>query len=89
MSRYEPPIQISPKILNLVAEISELLGRYAERERRAYSLRLRRANQIRTIHGSLAIEGNSLSVDQITAVLEGNDPALRMDASFSADSHKR
>lgn len=71
MSRYEPPIQISPKILNLVAQISELLGRYAERERRAYSLRLRRANQIRTIHGSLAIEGNSLSVDQITAVLEG------------------
>ncbi|MEZ2720900.1 Fic family protein [Paenalcaligenes hominis] len=71
MSRYDPPIQISPKILNLVAEISELLGRYAERERRAHSLRLRRANQIRTIHGSLAIEGNSLSVDQITAVLEG------------------
>lgn len=67
---YQPPITITPKILNQVAAISELLGRYAERDQ-AQALRLRRANRIRTIHGSLAIEGNSLSVEQITAVLEG------------------
>lgn len=71
MSQYEPPIHISPKILNLIAEISEQLGRYAERESKAQILRLRRVNQIRTIQGSLAIEGNSLSVGQITAILEG------------------
>lgn len=35
------------------------------------SLRLRRINRIRTIHGSLAIEGNTLSEEQITAILDG------------------
>lgn len=71
MGTYQPPLTITPKILNLVAKISEQLGRYDERENKAQALRLRRANQIRTIQGSLAIEGNSLSVEQITAVLEG------------------
>lgn len=71
MANYAPPITITPKILKLVAHISELLGRYAERQTKAQALRLRRANRIRTIQGSLAIEGNSLSVEQITAVLEG------------------
>ncbi|HZJ96662.1 MAG TPA: hypothetical protein VFD12_02380 [Oligella sp.] len=68
---YQPPLTLTPKILNLVAAISEQLGRYDERENKAQALRLRRANQIRTIQGTLAIEGNSLSVEQITAVLEG------------------
>lgn len=71
MSSYQPPLTITPKILNLLGQISEQLGRIAEREHQAQALRLRRANQIRTIQGSLAIEGNSLSVEQITAVLEG------------------
>lgn len=71
MSQYEPPLHISPQIINLIASISEQLGRYAERENQAQVLRLRRINQIRTIQGSLAIEGNSLSVEQITAVLDG------------------
>lgn len=71
MSNYQPPLSITPKILNLLAHISEQLGRIAERDHRAQALRLRRANRIRTIHGSLAIEGNSLSLEQITAVLEG------------------
>lgn len=71
MSSYQPPLTLTPKILNLVAAISEQLGRYDERENKAQALRLRRANQIRTIQGTLAIEGNSLSVEQITAVLEG------------------
>lgn len=71
MSKYAPPLTITPKALNLIASISEQLGRVAERESQAQALRLRRANQIRTIQGSLAIEGNSLSVEQITAVLEG------------------
>lgn len=69
MNGYQPPLTITPKILNLLGQVSEQLGRIAEREHQAQALRLRRANQIRTIQGSLAIEGNSLSVEQITAVL--------------------
>lgn len=68
---YQPPLTLTPKILNLVAAISEQLGRYDERKNKAQALRLRRVNKVRTIQGSLAIEGNSLSVEQITAVLEG------------------
>lgn len=71
MSNYQPPLTITPKILTLLTQISEALGRYAERYSQKQALRLRRANQIKTIQGSLAIEGNSLSLEQITAVLEG------------------
>ncbi|MGI6409045.1 MAG: Fic family protein [Thiopseudomonas sp.] len=71
MASYAPPLTITPHILNRVAGISEQLGRFAERKQQAQALRLRRANRIRTIQGSLAIEGNSLSLEQITAVLEG------------------
>ena len=69
-----PPFTLSPKLLNLVAEISEQLGRLSvlqESEKTESNLRLRRINRIRTIQGSLAIEGNTLSEDQITAILEG------------------
>lgn len=68
---YKPPLTITAKTLNLIASISEQLGRWAERADQTQALRLRRINQIRTIQGSLAIEGNSLSIEQITAVLEG------------------
>lgn len=67
---YEPPFTITTSILNRVAEISEAVGRLSALED-ARALRLRRANRIRTIQGSLAIEGNTLSTDQITAILEG------------------
>ncbi len=54
----------------LVANISEAVGRLTV-ELGGFPLRLRRANRIRTIQGSLAIEGNTLSEEQITALLEG------------------
>ena len=65
-----PPYAITPQILDLVARIGEAIGRLDESAIRA-DLRLRRANRIRTIQGSLAIEGNTLSEDEITAILEG------------------
>ncbi len=68
---YTPPFTITPAILNLIAEIRESVGRLSATEERAHQLRLRRINRIRTIQGSLAIEGNTLSESQITAVLEG------------------
>jgi Fic family protein len=62
---------ITPAIVDYVAEIAERLGRSAVAAESAGALRLRRVNRIRTIHGSLAIEGNTLSEQQITAILEG------------------
>jgi Fic family protein len=68
---YRPPFSITPQILNLVAGISEAVGRLTALSEKAGALRLRRINRVRTIHGSLAIEGNTLSEAQITAILEG------------------
>lgn len=70
-SPYEPPYTVTHAILNLVARISETVGRLTMLADRSKGLRLRRINRIRTIHGSLAIEGNTLSEAQITAILDG------------------
>ncbi len=67
---YHPPLTITPTILNLVAHISEQVGRLSVLSANA-DLRLRRIARIRTIQGSLAIEGNTLSEAQITAILNG------------------
>lgn len=69
--KYQPPYTMTPEILNRVAAISEAIGRLAVLSDQAKALRLRRINRIRTMHGSLAIEGNTLSEAQITAILEG------------------
>ena len=71
MNAYQPPYTITPEILNRVAAISEAIGRLTVLIDQAKDLRLRRINRIRTIHGSLAIEGNTLSEAQITAILDG------------------
>ena len=68
---YQPPYTITPATLNLVAQISETVGRLSVVNDTAKALRLRRINRIRTIQGSLAIEGNTLSEEQITAILDG------------------
>jgi Fic family protein len=68
---YHPPFTITPSILRLVADISEAAGRISTRAENALDLRLRRINRIRTIQGSLAIEGNTLSEEQVTAILDG------------------
>ena len=65
---YQSPYSISPAIVSLVAEVAEALGWLSVS---SAGLCLRRVNRIRTIHGSLAIEGNTLSEEQITAILEG------------------
>jgi len=69
--KYNPPYTITSDILNRVAAISEAVGRLTVVADQAKSLRLRRINRVRTIHGSLAIEGTTLSEAQITAILEG------------------
>jgi len=67
----QPPYTITPAILNLVAQISEVMGRWGSLTNQAKALRLRRINRIHTIQGSLAIEGNTLTEAQITAILDG------------------
>ena len=68
---YKPPFTVSAKTINLIAKISSQLERYAIRMEQEDFLRLRRANRIKTIHSSLAIEGNTLSEGEVQAVLEG------------------
>jgi Fic family protein len=70
-SKYQPPYTITPPTLRLLAEIGEALGRLSAQPETIKTLRLRRINRIRTVQGSLAIEGNTLSEKQITAILDG------------------
>ena len=70
-STYQPPYIITSEILTRVAQISEAVGRLNVLTDRARELRLRRITRIRTVHGSLAIEGGTLSEAQITAILDG------------------
>ena len=71
MVAYVPPYRITPMILNRVADISECLGRWSASHNNTLSPQLRRDNRIKTIQASLAIENNTLSLEQVTAVLDG------------------
>lgn len=71
MAYKDPPFEITNTILSNVAAIAELVGRVSATEHMSPNPTLRRANRIRTIYSSLAIEQNTLSLDQVTAVLSG------------------
>jgi len=71
MSRYQPPLTLTTRMLMLVAEISEQIGQLTAVDERLQTPQLRRSNRIRTIQASLAIENNTLSIEQVTAVLAG------------------
>ena len=66
----KPPYSITPVILSLISTISEKLGAINANHLQAPRTQLRKANQIKTIHSTLEIEGNTLSIDQVTAVIE-------------------
>ncbi|MBN2259454.1 MAG: Fic family protein [Clostridiales bacterium] len=68
---YKPSFTLSEKTLNLVAEIMEIVTKLTMIEVEGINPKLRRNNRIKTIHASLAIENNSLSLDQVTAILNG------------------
>ena len=68
---YKPNFTVSARAISMVAEISALIERYVISMEKADLLKLRRANKIKTIQSSLAIEGNTLSVKQITDILDG------------------
>ena len=68
---YSPPLTLNPALLNRVAAIAEALGRWSARQDALPSPRLRRENRIQTIQASLAIEQNSLSLEQVSALFDG------------------
>ena len=65
-----PPYKITSAILGLVERIGEAIGKTEEMPGQT-DLRLRRVNRIRSIQGSLAIEGNTLTEEQISTILDG------------------
>lgn len=67
----EPPFKITAKTNNLVAEISELVGRLQGSGQYQRNLHLRKVNRIRSIHSSTAIEGNTLTAEQVEDVING------------------
>ncbi len=69
--KYEPsPYQITPGILNALTSIAEHVGKLEGMNLLKPSPKLRRKNRIRTVQSSLSIEGNTLSLDQVTALLD-------------------
>jgi len=66
----KPPYDITPKILKLISSISEKMGEVNANYLSRQSPQLRKQNRIKTIHSSLQIEGNTLTEEQITALIE-------------------
>lgn len=70
---YTPPFSVSPTIVNLIAEISTHLGRLGNDNEGAESVLLRKVNRLKTIHSSLAIEGNNLTVNEVADIINGKN----------------
>lgn len=67
---YQPPFQLTNTMLHLVADIGVLVGEWNANQQQQVPF-LRRGNRLKTIQASLAIEQNTLSLEQVTAVLDG------------------
>ena len=70
-TNYQPPFKITSKIIDYISRISEKIGEINSLENSLHQVKLRKENRIKTIHSSLAIENNSLTIEQITAIIEG------------------
>ena len=68
---YAPPYTITDKTVNLISAITEIIAKISINDSMSNNPRLRRDNRIRTIHSTLAIENNSLSLDQVTDIING------------------
>ena len=69
--KYIPPYEITDEMLELVSEIMENLGKLSGMNELKKLPRLRKVNRIKSIYSSLAIENNTLSIEQVTEVIEG------------------
>lgn len=68
---YKPPFEITEEISSLCIEIAEMVGRLSTNASMQSDPVLHRELRIKTIHSSLAIEQNTLTEDQVTAIIEG------------------
>ena len=70
-NKYAPPFHMTDAIIAKISEISELVGSITAWQDMHTNLKPRRENRIKTIYSSLAIENNTLSLDQVTAIVNG------------------
>jgi Fic family protein len=68
---YTPPFTFTDEMMSLVAEIAEIVGKISATAAHLPQPHLRKENRIKTIQSSLAIENNSLTIEQVTAIIEG------------------
>lgn len=68
---YEPLYTLTNRMMNSVADISQLVGQISAFDKLSPNPQLRRTSRIKSIHSSLAIEANTLTLEQVTAVLDG------------------
>lgn len=73
--KMKPPYTITGKILKLTASISEKIGEVNSAHLSKPPTELRKKNRIKTIHSSLEIEGNTLTIQQVSSILE-NKPVI-------------
>ena len=66
----KPPYEITARILNLISSISIKIGEVNANYLNKQSPQLRKQNKIKTVHSSLSIEGNTLTEDQVSAIVE-------------------
>ena len=71
MNSYKPPYTLTSNMVNLISVISEELTRIEYDEKHIITPQLRKVNRIKTIAGTLEIEGNLLGEEKITAILAG------------------
>lgn len=72
LGNYVPPYTISNKMLELVSNISEKVGKISSHRELEAKPHLRKNNRIRSIHSSLKIEANSLSLSEVREVINGH-----------------
>lgn len=68
---YEPLYTLTNRMMNSVADISQLVGQISALDKLSPNPQLRRISRMKSIHSSLAIEANTLTLEQVTAVLDG------------------
>ncbi len=82
---YKPPYEINSNIIDLISKISLNIGKLEALEDKTSFLMLRKINQIKTITGTLQIEGNTLDEERITALLEGKRVLGKVDEIAEAN----
>ncbi len=68
---YIPPFTVTDEITSLVADIAEVVGHLSATAAQLPTPQLRKKNRIKTIQSSLAIENNSMTIEQVTAIVDG------------------